>query len=131
MELFDLNSSLNNLSESSSFLVEFFIDIAIKPCILPISTKMLNFSLARLILMSLQPSSFSNPFCLCIPGHIPLYLCIYGLDHQLILLIYGRENMHQCSSLKHCVAKLFLLLQIVSQILTILIVLESLLDLAN
>ena len=45
MELFHLNSSLNNLSESSSitvFLVEFFIEIAIKLYILPASTKILK-----------------------------------------------------------------------------------------
>ena len=52
MELFDLNSSLNNLFESSSvrgFLVDssvnFLVDLAMKLFILPISTKELKFSL--------------------------------------------------------------------------------------
>ena len=73
MELFDLNSNLNNLFESSSIkdflvdsLVTFLVDLIIKLCILPISTKILKFCLVGLILINSQPSLFSIAFCLCI-----------------------------------------------------------------
>ena len=69
IELFDLSSSLNNLFENSSikdFLVDFLVDLTMQCCILPISTKPLKFSLAGLILINLQPSSFYIGFCLSI-----------------------------------------------------------------
>ena len=78
MELFDLNSNFNNLFESSSIkdsLVNFLVGLTIKLCILPISAKMLKFSLAGLILINSQFSSFSNTFCLCISWPISLLLC--------------------------------------------------------
>ena len=56
MGLFDLICNCDNLFESSSikkflvdFLVDFLFDLTIKLCILPISTKILKFSLAGLI----------------------------------------------------------------------------------
>ena len=100
------------------------VDLTIKLCILPISSKILKSFLARLILINLQLSSFSNAFCLLSHSQ---YLCYYALVHQLLLLIYTWENMHQFYNFKHFVA-VFLQLQIMSQFLTILIVLESLLD---
>ena len=73
IELFDLNSNLNNLFESSSikhFLVDtsvnVLVDLVMQFCVLPISTKILKFSLAGLILINSQPSSFSIAFCLYI-----------------------------------------------------------------
>ena len=73
MELFDLNSSLNNLFESSSlkdFLVDssvnFLVDLTIKLCILPISTKILKSFSSGLILINSQPSSYSIALCLFI-----------------------------------------------------------------
>ena len=73
MELFDLNSNLNNLFENSSiknFLVDssvnFFVDLVMNFFILPISTKIIKFSLAELILINSQPSLFSIAFCLSI-----------------------------------------------------------------
>ena len=69
IELSFLYSSLNNLFESSSimdFLVEFLVDLTMKLCILPISTKILKFSLAGLILINLQSSSFFIAFFLSI-----------------------------------------------------------------
>ena len=73
MELFDLNSSLNNLFESLSikyFLVDssvnLLVDLTMSFCILPISTKILKFSLAGLILINLLPSSFSIAFSISI-----------------------------------------------------------------
>ena len=62
-------SKCDNLFESSSIkdvLVDFLVDLTIKLCILPISTKILKFSLAGVILINLQLSSFSNAFCLSI-----------------------------------------------------------------
>ena len=49
MELFDLNSNLNNLFESSSvkdFLVDSLVNCLVDLVMLPISTKILKFSLA-------------------------------------------------------------------------------------
>ena len=73
MELFNLNSNLNDFFENLSikdFLVDssvnFLVDLVMQFCILPISTKILKFSLAGLILINLQLSSFSNVFCLSI-----------------------------------------------------------------
>ena len=60
MELFDLNSNPNNLSESLSikaFLVDssvnILVDLTMRFCILPILTKILKFPLAGLILLNL------------------------------------------------------------------------------
>ena len=71
MELFDLNSNLNNLFEISSikiFLVDssvsFLFASTIKFCILLIAAKKSNFPLAGLILINSQSSSFSIAFCL-------------------------------------------------------------------
>ena len=109
IELFDLNSNLNNLFESSSnkdsFVdssANFLFSSTIKICILPISTKILKFSLAGLILINTQPNSFSNAFCLSISQPISLSLCPYIL-----------ENIHQFYNLKHCVEISFLQLKIV------------------
>ena len=73
MELFDLNSCLNNLFESPSlkdFLVDssvnFLVDLIIKLCILPISTKILKSFSSGLILIKSQPSSYSIALCLFI-----------------------------------------------------------------
>ena len=70
MELFDLNSNLNNLFESSSikdFLVDssvnFLVDLVMYFCILLISTEILKFSLAGFSLINSQPGSFSIAFC--------------------------------------------------------------------
>ena len=59
MELFNLNSNLNNLSESSS-IKDFLVDSSVKLlfastirfCIKPNSTKVSSFSLAGLILIN-------------------------------------------------------------------------------
>ena len=71
MELFFLNSSLNNLFESSSikdFLVDFAVDFLIYSLMcLNISflvLKLLKYFLSGLILINSQLSSFSNAFCL-------------------------------------------------------------------
>ena len=73
MQLFDLNSNFNNLFEISSikaslvdFSVNFLVDLAMQFCVLPISTKILKFSLTGLILINSQPSFFNIAFCLSI-----------------------------------------------------------------
>ena len=45
------------------FSVNFLFDLAIKICIIPISLKTLNLSLAALLLTNLQSSSFSIANC--------------------------------------------------------------------
>ena len=117
MELFDLNSNLNNLSEGSSikgFLVDssvrFLFASTMNFCILPISTKTSKFSLSGLILINSQSSSFSIAFCLLISWSISLSLC--PPLHQFLLQVYDLKNMHQFYSLKHYVANLFLQLKI-------------------
>ena len=79
MELSDLNSSLNNLFESSStkgfFVdssVDFLFDSLMWLNISFMALKTLKFSLSELILINSQPSSFSNAFCLSISQPISL-----------------------------------------------------------
>ena len=81
MELFGLNSNLNNLFESSSikdylldFSVNFLVDILMCLCISFIALKILKSSSSGSILINLQPSYFSNTFCLCISWSIFLSL---------------------------------------------------------
>ena len=65
MSLFDLISNCGSFFESSSikdFVADFLVDLTIKLRILPISTKILKFSLAGSILINLQLSFFSNAF---------------------------------------------------------------------
>ena len=67
MELFDLNSILNNLLESSSikaFLVDFLIDSLMCSYNLLLALPILTFFSSGLILIKSQPNFFSNPFCL-------------------------------------------------------------------
>ena len=68
MELFDLKSNPNSLFEMSSIkdTVNFLFDLVMYFCIYPISTTVLKFYLAGLILLNSQPSSFSIAFCLSI-----------------------------------------------------------------
>ena len=103
MSLFDLNFRFNNLFEvlSITFL---FVDLAIKFCILPISTKISKFTLAGLILINLQLSAFSIAFCLSISHSISRVLC--PNSSTSIASLYF-ENMHQFYSLKHCVEILY------------------------
>ena len=89
IELFDLNSNLNNLFESSSMKaslvdssVSFLVDLIMKFCILPISTKILKFSLSGLILINSQPSFFFYYFlsfyCIVnISVIMPLFMNLY------------------------------------------------------
>ena len=85
IELFDLNSNLNKLLESSAikdflvdFSVNFLVDLTMKLCILPISTKILKCSLAALILINLQLSYFSVAFCIVnISVIMPLLINFY------------------------------------------------------
>ena len=79
MELSDLNSSLNNLFESSStkdfFVdssVDFLFDSLMCLTISFMALKTLKFSLSGLILINLQLSYFSNAFCLSILQPISL-----------------------------------------------------------
>ena len=91
MELFDLNSNLNNLSESL-FIKDFLVDFSpsflyasrIKFCILAISTKILNIFLAGLILINSQSSSFSNAFVFVIHSQYSFH---YVFVHQFLLLV--------------------------------------------
>ena len=133
MELFDLNSNLNNLFESSSTKdfsvdssVNVLVDLVMQFCILPNSIRILKFSLAGYI----NNNKFTTTFifyCFFFFLFRSQYPCYYFLVHQRLLLIYTWENMHQFYSLKPYVAVLFLHLQIMSQFLTILITLDSLL----
>ena len=69
MGLFDLNSNLNNLLESSSikdFLVDFLIDSLMCLNISFLALEILKTFLSGSILISLQQSFSSNAFCLCI-----------------------------------------------------------------
>ena len=74
MELFDLNSSLNNLFEGSSILVDFSVNFLICLCISFIVLKILRSFSSGLILINSQLSSFSIDFCLFISWSIFLPL---------------------------------------------------------
>ena len=81
MELFDLNSNLNNLFESSSikdFLVDssvnFLVNFLICLCISFMALKILKVFASGLILINSQVSYFSNAFCLFISWSIFLSL---------------------------------------------------------
>ena len=106
MELSDLNSNLSNVFESSS-TKDFFVDSSVDFLfdswmylnILFMSLKTLNFSLSGLILINLQPSFFSNIFCLSIsqPNLYP-----HDYTHQSPLQVYNHENKYQFHILKLC-----------------------------
>ena len=69
MELSDLNSSLNNLFESSSikdFLVDFSVNSLMCLCISFMALKILKFSPLGLILINAQPSVSFIASCLLI-----------------------------------------------------------------
>ena len=77
MELFDLNSNLNNLFESSSmkdllvdFSVYFLVDSLMSLCISFIALKILKSFSSELFLMNSQLSYFSNAFCLYVSWSI-------------------------------------------------------------
>ena len=75
MELTDLSSNLNNLFDSSStkdIFVDSLFDSSMCLDISFMALKALKFSLSGLILINLQPSSFSNAFCLSISQLISL-----------------------------------------------------------
>ena len=81
MELFDLNSNLNNLFERSSikdffvdFSVNFLVDILMCLCISFIALKILKSFSSEFILINLRSSSLSNAFCLSISWSIFVYL---------------------------------------------------------
>ena len=118
MELYDLNSSLNNFFESSyikGFFVNFLIDSLICLCISFMALKILKISSSGLILINSQPIYLSNPFCLC------LYLCLYDPFHQLPLLIFIHENKDQFYSLRHCIEFVYFLVQMHPLLILILI----------
>ena len=77
MQLFDLNSSLNNFSEILSikdFLVDSLADSLMSLCVSFMALKILKSYLSRLILINSQPNFFSNAFCLCISSLVSLSL---------------------------------------------------------
>ena len=87
MELFDLNSNLNNLLETSSikdflvdFSVNFLVDFLMCLCISLIALQILKSSSSGSILINLQPSSFSNASYLCISWSVFLSLFLSFLN---------------------------------------------------
>ena len=66
-----------------------------KFCILPISTKISQFSASGLILINLHPSSF---FVLFLFHFLFFHLFQYVLFRQLLLLIYAQESINQFKS---------------------------------
>ena len=106
MELFFSNSNFNNLFESSSvkdFLVNSLVDSLFDSLMcLKISfraLKILKFSLSGLIPIDLNPSSFSNAFCISISQLICLS---WDLLDQSPLQVYNHENKYQFHILKLC-----------------------------
>ena len=115
MELFDLNSNLNNLIEISSiknFLVDssvsFLFASTIKFCILLIAAKKSNFPLSGLI--------HNQALFLLLFAFLLLYqyFCPHVLIHQSLLQVYALKNMHQFYRLKHYVVKVLSKLKILS-----------------
>ena len=96
MELFDLNSNLNNLFESSSikdFSANFLVDFLMCLCISFILLKILKSSSSGLILINVQPSYFSNAFVFVFqdkfytPRHCIEFAYFLLQMHPLLILI--------------------------------------------
>ena len=115
MVLSNLNSSLNNLFESSS-TKNFFVDSSVDYLCDSLMCLNISFmglttlksSLSTLILINLQPSSFSKAFCLFISQPMSLS---HDYSHQSALQVSNPENKNQFHMIKLCNKFAYSLLQ--------------------
>ena len=104
------------------FLVDFLIDSLMCLCISFTALKILTFSTSRLILINSQKAFLLLSLVFLILGQ---YFYPYDPLHQLLLQVYSHENKDQFYSLKHFIEFAYLLLQIHTLLILILIVLWS------
>ena len=101
MSLFEIFSIKDFLVDSSvTFLSDSLMWLFISP-----NSTFSSYSLSSgLILMNLQPTS---SFIFFLFHFLFLHLSHYVLFHQLLLLIYARENANQFYNSKHCFSSIF------------------------
>ena len=115
MELFDLNSNLNSLFESSSvkdflvdFSVNFLVDFLKCLCVSFIALKILKSSSSKSTLINYNQVLFLMLFVFVFHGP---YFYLYDLFHQLLVQVYSHEDKDQFYTLRHSIEFAYFILQ--------------------